>query len=140
MSHFNYCPPVWMFHDRASNNKINKTHERASRIIHKDSTSNFQELRSKSNPVSVQQRNLQLPLTEIYKTVYNLHQTFMTQVFEEKDVPYNFQEINVPYNFQESNSPALAKTKTILHGIDTIGYIGKGYGRHCQQNSKSSNH
>ena len=29
MSHFSYCPLVWMFHDRKSNNKINKIHERA---------------------------------------------------------------------------------------------------------------
>ena len=37
MSHFSsYCPPVWMFHNRASNNKINKIHERALRIIHKN--------------------------------------------------------------------------------------------------------
>ena len=53
MSHFNYCPLVWMFHDRKSNNKINKIHERALRIIHKNSTSNFEELLIKSNSVSV---------------------------------------------------------------------------------------
>ena len=96
MSHFSYCPLVWMFHDKASNNKINKIHERTLRIIHKDSTSNFQELLSKRNSVSVHQRNLQLLLTEIYETVHNLNlnPTFMTQVFEEKDVPYNFRENN----------------------------------------------
>ena len=27
MSHFNYCPLVWMFHDRATNSRINKIHE-----------------------------------------------------------------------------------------------------------------
>ena len=48
ISHFSYCQLVWMFHDSASNNKINKIHERAFRIIHKDSTSNFQELLNKS--------------------------------------------------------------------------------------------
>ena len=47
MSHFSYCPLVWMFHDRASNNKINNIHERALRVIHKDSTSDFQEFPSK---------------------------------------------------------------------------------------------
>ena len=92
-----------MFHDRASTNKVNKIHERASKIIHKDSTSNFQELLSKSNSVSVHQRNLQLLLIEIYKTVHNLNPAFMTKVFEEKDVPYNF---------RENNSLALPKAKT----------------------------
>ena len=100
-----------MFHDRTSNNKINKIHERASRVIHKDNTSNFQELISKSNSVSVHQKYVQLLLTEIYKTVHNLSPTFMTQVFEEKDVPYNF---------RENNSLALSKAKTTLYGIDTI--------------------
>ena len=47
MSQVSYCPLVWMFHDKASNNKINKINERTLRIIHKDSTSNFQELLSK---------------------------------------------------------------------------------------------
>ena len=116
MSHFSYCPLVWMFHDRASNNKINKIHERALRIIHKDSTSNFQELLNKSNSVSVHQRNLQLLLTEIYKTVHNLNPTFMTQVFEKKDVSYNL---------RESNSLTLPKANTTLYGIDTVRYIGK---------------
>ena len=35
MSHFSYCPFVWMFHDRKSNNKINKIHERALRHTQK---------------------------------------------------------------------------------------------------------
>ena len=97
-----------------SNKKINKIHERALRIINKDSTSNFQELLSKSNSVSIHKGNLQLLLTEIYKTVHNLNLTFMTQVFKEKDVPYNF---------RENNSHTLPKTT--LYGLDTIRYIGK---------------
>ena len=76
----------------------------------------IQELLSKSDLVSVHQRNLQLPLTEIYKTVHKLNPTFMTQVFEEK---------NVPYNFRENNSLALLKVKTSSYGIGTISYIGK---------------
>ena len=96
-----------------------------------DSTSNFQELLNKSNSVSVHQKNLQLLLTEIYKTVHNLNPTFITQVFEEKDVLYNF---------RESNSFTLHKSKKTLHGIDTVRYIRKNYDRYCQQKSKSPNH
>ena len=39
----------------------------------------------------------------------------MTQVFEEKDVPYNA---------RENNGLAMPKAKTTLYGIDTIRYIG----------------
>ena len=55
----------------------------------------------------------------------------MTQVFEKK---------GVPYNFRKNNNLALPKAKTTSYGIDTIRYIGKNYGRHCQQKSKSPNH
>ena len=40
----------------------------------------------------------------------------MTQVFEEKDVPYNL---------RENNSLTLPKAKTAVYGIDTIRYSGK---------------
>ena len=32
-SQFNYCPLIWMFHSRTLNNKINRLHERALRIV-----------------------------------------------------------------------------------------------------------
>ena len=53
MSHFSYCSLVWMFHYRKSYNKINKIHERALRILHNDSASNFEGLLIKSNSVFV---------------------------------------------------------------------------------------
>ena len=40
-SQFNYCPLTWMFHNRTLNNKINKLHERALRIVYKDNNSTF---------------------------------------------------------------------------------------------------
>ena len=107
---------IWMFRDRKSNNKINTIHERALRIIHKDSTSNFEELLIKSNSVSVHQRNLQLLLTEIYKTVNNLNPSFMAEVFVTKDVPYNL---------RGSNNLALPRARTNLYGIDTIRFVGQ---------------
>ena len=35
-SQFGYCPLVWMFHSRKINNRINKIHERALRIVFND--------------------------------------------------------------------------------------------------------
>ena len=34
ISQFNYCPLTWMFHNRTLNNKINKLHERALRLVY----------------------------------------------------------------------------------------------------------
>ena len=103
-----------MFHDRKSNNKINKIHERALRITHRDSTSNFEELLTKSNSVSIHQKNLQLLLTEIYKTVTNLNPSFMGEIFVTKDVPYVL---------CGCNNIVLPRDRTNLYGINTIRFI-----------------
>ena len=67
MSNFNYCPLIWIYHDRATNNRIDKIHERALRIAYRDTESSFNELLAKDNLVSVHQRNLQLLMIEIFK-------------------------------------------------------------------------
>ena len=40
-SQFNYCPIIWMYCQRKSNNLINRIHETALRIAHNDYLSNF---------------------------------------------------------------------------------------------------
>ena len=44
LSQFNYCPLIWMNHDKSINKKINNLHERALTLIHYPHSSNFQEL------------------------------------------------------------------------------------------------
>ena len=41
-SQFNYCPLTWMFHSRKLNNRINKLHERALKIVYKNSVQKSQ--------------------------------------------------------------------------------------------------
>ena len=54
-SQFNYCPLVWMFHDRATtNSKLNRIHERASRLVCKDSESELAKLKKKMEYSSAQ--------------------------------------------------------------------------------------
>ena len=40
-SQFSYCPLVWMFCSRQTNNMINKLHERALRLVRNDHVSDF---------------------------------------------------------------------------------------------------
>ena len=46
-SQFNYCPLVSMFYSRAVNSKINRIHEKCTRIIFNDKHSPFSELLKK---------------------------------------------------------------------------------------------
>ena len=132
MSHFSYCPLVWMFHDRKLYNKINKIHERAVRIIHKDSTSNFERPRTKSNSVSVHQMSLQLLLLiEIHRTINNLNPSFIAQVFVTNAEPYNLRDST------NLVSPQLGQT---CMALILLGLLPKIYGRLCRKKSKSLKH
>ena len=52
-------PLIWMFHSRTINNKINRLHERALRLVYSDYNSNFDELLKKNESCSIHDRNVQ---------------------------------------------------------------------------------
>ena len=58
MSQFSYCPLVWMCHGRTLNNKINKLHERALKLVYDDRQSTFEELLKINKSVTIHHRNL----------------------------------------------------------------------------------
>ena len=70
-SQFAYCPLIWMFHSREINNKINKLHERALRLVYSDHISTFDELLLKDESLTVHHRNLQKLAIEMYKIKHN---------------------------------------------------------------------
>ena len=80
-SQFSYCPLVWMFCSRRSNNLINNIHERALRATFDDHTSNFTQLLEKKRESTIHQRNTQALMKEIYKFINNLSPPIMTTCF-----------------------------------------------------------
>ena len=89
-SQFSYCPLVWMFHSRTLNNRINKIHERALRLVYKNETFlSFDDLLKRDRSVSIHQKNLQILATEIYKTKNDLGPKIMKDTFHLIQKPYN---------------------------------------------------
>ena len=70
-----------MFHSRHLNNKINRIHERALRIVYKDYESNFNTLLGKDNSVSIHAKNLHILMIEMFKTKENMNPHFMKEIF-----------------------------------------------------------
>ena len=68
LSQFSYCPLVWMLSERGLNNKINHLHKKALKIAHKDELSDFETILEKDNAVTIHVKNLQLLMTETFKT------------------------------------------------------------------------
>ena len=65
---FAYCPLIWIFHSGGLNNKINRIHERALRIIYNDKSSSNIELLTKDRSVTKHHRSIRVFAIEIYKS------------------------------------------------------------------------
>ena len=66
-SQFNYRPLIWMFHSRTLNNKINRLHKRALRIVYSDYKSSFRELLGKDKSFLIHHKNIKSLAIELYK-------------------------------------------------------------------------
>ena len=71
-SQFSWCPLIWMYCSKTANDKINRIHERALRIVYLDYTSTFEELLLKDKSVNIHQRNIQLVAIEMFKVLKKL--------------------------------------------------------------------
>ena len=72
------------------NNRINKIHEKALRLVYKDGTNlSLDDFLKKDKSVSIHQRNLQILATEIYKVRNDLGPEIMKDIFHFVQKQYN---------------------------------------------------
>ena len=109
-------PITWMLHDINLDEKVNKIHERAPRIVYKDTNANYEALLKLDNAVSVHQRNLQYLMTEIFKTKNILTPNLFRELFKPRDLKYNL---------RNKNTLEIPKVRTTLYGIETVQFIGE---------------
>ena len=113
-SQFSYCPLVWMFHSRTLNNRINKIHERALRLVYKNETFlSFDDFFKRFKSVSIHQKNLQLlfAATEIYKTKNDIGPKIMK---------YTFHFIQKPYNLRNDQELQRRRNRTVYFETESI--------------------
>ena len=114
-SQFGYCPLIWMYHGRILNNKINRLHERALRLVYKTDEATFEELLTMDCTFNVHHRNLQKLAIEMYKVKNELSPNFIQQIF---------QPMHSHYNLRSESDFRLSNIKTVHYGSDTISYMG----------------
>ena len=113
-SQFGYCPLAWMFHSRLLNNRINKIHERALRIVYGDITSSFEELLNRDNSVTVHERNIQVLAIEVFRVIKGNSPEIMNDIFTLKDqVSYCSK-----FPFVSNN------VRTVAYGTQSLSYLG----------------
>ena len=113
-SQFGYCPLVWMFHSRKINNRINKIHERALRIVFNDNVSTFRDLLVKDNSVTIHERNIQVLAIELYKVLNNISREIMSTVFPLKD--------SIKYPMK--NKFKTRNVHSVKYGTESLAHLG----------------
>ena len=78
-----------MLHSRILTNSINNIHESALTLTYKDNKSSFKQLLKKDHSVTVHHKNLQVPVTEIFKVKKILATAIMKDAFELEEPLYN---------------------------------------------------
>ena len=115
-SQFNYCPLVWMCHNRGFNNRINRLHERCLRITYNDKTSSFQELLEKDGSTSIHDHNLQILATEMFKVLKGISPVIISNIFQ--------QSKSDRYEFRQNSCFILPSVNSVHNGTETIRYLG----------------
>ena len=95
MSKFNYCPLIWMYHGKNSNNRIDRVQKRALRIWHNDFNMPFEVLLSRTDERKVHIKNLQKLMLQIYKCLSEKTPSFMVKFFEKRDIKYELRTKNL---------------------------------------------
>ena len=109
-SQLNYCPLVWMFGSRTSNNLINKVYEG---IFLGDDLSNFESLLQNNKGICSHHKNIRSLMIEMFKIKNELALPIMDSLFEMRNESYNL------CNFQEF---LFERKRTVHYGLETLSY------------------
>ena len=107
---FNYAPLTWMFHSRTLNNKINRLHERALRLVCDDENLTFQELLDLNDSMTIHHKNIQKLAIEMFKIKNNLSSP-LKKIFTEN---------NNIYDLREKRCWESTNIRTVHYGTETI--------------------
>jgi len=115
LSTFGYCPIIWMFCGKSTNEGINRVQRIALRIIYNDYNSDYNTLLDKSKQLKIHEINKRKLLIEVYKCLHKNNPSFLNDLFTEK---------STQYNLRRSNLLKLPNTNTQSYGLKSITYRG----------------
>ena len=115
LSDFNYCPLIWMFSGKSSNNEINRLQKRALRVLLDDYGSAFEELLQKKGEQTIHTKSLQTLLLDVYKCLTSKNPSFLWDLFERR---------STKYNLRLKDLVQLPSTKTVRYGLNSLKFRG----------------
>ena len=115
LCHFNYCPLVWHHCSKQSMEKMEKVQERGLRLVFNDNDSSYSELLSKADKNTLYIDRLKKIALFVFKCSNNLGPPIAHDMFEIKDIPYNF---------RDSNRAVQPKVNSTTFGLKSLKYSG----------------
>ena len=112
---FKYFPIVWMFHGLRTNNKINRLHERALRIIKDDGVSTFDQLLAMDKSFCIHHQNIQRLLTEIYSALHDTSGNSLKELFVKRESTISL---------RSKPDLVISPVNSVLKGKNFLGYFG----------------
>ena len=116
MTHFNYCPVIWMFCGKTANRKIDNIQRKALQSLYNDFSSNHEELLEKGKHLTIHKMNKRHLLVQVFKCLNKENPPFLDNIFIPKSTIY--------MNLRRNDTLILPKTSTITWGIHSISYRG----------------
>ena len=104
-----------MFNGRQINDKINKVHERALRIVFNDTITSFEELLVGDKTFTIDHQNIQLLAIEMYEAVNNLPGGNLSKFFVRN---------NHNYNLRSRSELTVLSINTVFKGQNSISHFG----------------
>ena len=92
-------------------------------------SSSFATLLEKDRSVTIHEKNMQLLMTEMFKTINNLNPSFMNEVVIQR---------NPPYELRNTNTFLLPRIHTVNYGTETVRYRGLRLWRSLPQEIKDA--
>ena len=106
-SQFGYCPLVWMFCGKASNDLVNSVHKRALRALYNDFESNYVDLLAKGNHKNIHELNVKKLSVKVYKCINRDCPEVLKNIFVKNE--------NLNYNLRIKNLLTLPTNVIQLH-------------------------
>ena len=104
-----------MLANKSSIDKILKIHKRTLQIVYDVYDESYENLLSRSDDISIHQKQLRYLAIEVYKSLTMLNPGFM----------WNFFEINhIPYNLRQGDLLPLPPAKSTRYGVNSLAFQG----------------
>ena len=130
-SNFRYCPLIWIFCGKMSDNLIVKTQYRTLRAIYDTQTQPYEELLHLSGKKKIHTQNLQILMVEVNKCLNNISLLFTWDYFKQK---------YTPYHLRNTQLLELSKCRTKTYVLNTTLFKGSLLWNKLPNHFKEANH